>query len=251
MVMRTGTSDVSSRGLRGQVRSDARLKKTRKTRLRRAFLESEFLEPRTLLAVIPAAQATGVIQPIGIGTSDVANTSSPFVVIDPLDPQKLVAVWVNNDTKLTTPGAVVTVGGAYSDDGGKNWSNFNASDRFVTDPTATSATTFVSYAQITNPNIAFDRAGNFYVLASYHNAGNTSGALILNSWNFTGGVPSGQLTDNIVYQWVPASDAANNPTLAVDANPASFTDPVTGHVQTDPFAGGTLDRKSTRLNSSH
>ena len=32
-----------------------------------------------------------------------------MVAIDPLDPQKLVAVWVNNDTKLTTPGAVVTV----------------------------------------------------------------------------------------------------------------------------------------------
>ncbi|MGZ3337492.1 MAG: hypothetical protein ACXVBV_19395, partial [Isosphaeraceae bacterium] len=33
----------SSRGFRGQVRQGARLKESRKTRLRRAFLESEFL----------------------------------------------------------------------------------------------------------------------------------------------------------------------------------------------------------------
>ena len=108
----------------------------------------------------------------------------------------------------------------------------------MTDAAASSATTFVSYAQITNPNISFDRAGNFYVLASYHNGGNTSGALILDKWDFSGGAPASRFTDNIIYQWVPASDAANNPTLVVDANPASFTDPVTGNVQTDPFAGG-------------
>ncbi len=53
--MRTGASDISSRGFRGQGRQGARLKFTRKTRLRRAFLESENLESRTLLATIPAA----------------------------------------------------------------------------------------------------------------------------------------------------------------------------------------------------
>ena len=82
--MRTGASDVSSRRFRGQVRPDARLRNTRKTRLHRAFLDTEFLEPRTLLAVIPVATANGPIDAIGIGTSNVANTSSPVVAIDPL-----------------------------------------------------------------------------------------------------------------------------------------------------------------------
>jgi hypothetical protein len=95
MVMRTGASDVPSRGLRGQVRADARLKKTRKTRLRRAFLESEFLEPRTLLATIPAATPTGGVQSL-TGLFDVTtsgNANSPTVTIDPANPQTLVAVW--------------------------------------------------------------------------------------------------------------------------------------------------------------
>jgi len=244
--MRTGASDVSSRGFRGQVRPDARLKNTRKTRLHRAFLDTEFLEPRTLLAVIPAATPSGTIAAIGIGTSNVANTSSPVVAIDPLDPSKLAAVWVNNDTKLTTPGAVVTVGGAYSIDGGANWSNFTASDRFVTDPAASSATTFVSYAQITDPSIAFDRSGNLYVLASYHNAGNTSGALILEKFNFTGSSPGSTLSDNIVYQWT-GSDPANTPALAVDSNLASFTDPVTQNVQSDPYAAGAPNHPNANI----
>ena len=235
--MRTGASDVSSRGFRGQIRPDVRLKRSRKTRLHRAFLDTEFLESRTLLAVIPAAIASGPIDTVGIGTSNVANTSSPVVAIDPLDPSKLAAVWVNNDTKLTTPGAVVTVDGAFSIDGGANWSSFTASDRFVIDPPA-STSTFVSYAQITNPSVAFDRSGNMYVLASYHNAGNTSGALILDTYNFLGSSPASTLFDHVVYQWVPASDAANSPTLAVDSNLASFTDPVTNNVQSDPYAAG-------------
>ena len=93
--MRTGASDVPFRGFRGQIRPDARLKKTRKTRLRRAFFESDFLEPRTLLATIPAALATAppmALTNLQTTTND-GNTNSPTVVIDPYDANKVFAVW--------------------------------------------------------------------------------------------------------------------------------------------------------------
>jgi len=103
-VMRTGASDVSSRGFRGRVRPDARLKRSRKTRLRRAFLESEFLESRTLLATIPAATATGApVNLSGLGSvTGNGNANSPMVVVDPYDSQKVFAVW-GVDLSQVTP----------------------------------------------------------------------------------------------------------------------------------------------------
>ena len=55
--MRTGSSDILSRGHRGRNRLDARLKNSRKSRL--LWMDLEGLESRTLLATIPAATATG------------------------------------------------------------------------------------------------------------------------------------------------------------------------------------------------
>ena len=87
-----GASDVSYRGFRGQVRPDARLKKNRKSRLRRSALES--LEARTLLAVLPPAQyASGPITIPGGG----GNDSSSTVAIDRYNPQHLASVWVRTD----------------------------------------------------------------------------------------------------------------------------------------------------------
>src|SRR5438874_2044300 len=99
MVMRTGASDSQGRGQRGRIRPDARPKKARQTRHRRTELEG--LESRTLLATIPAATATGGPQNIsslfgnagGLTTSE----SSVQVAVDPHNPQKLVAAWVDND----------------------------------------------------------------------------------------------------------------------------------------------------------
>ena len=86
MAMRTGASDVSSRGFRGQIRPDARLKKNRKSRLRRSALES--LEARTLLAVLPPAQyASGLITIPGGGGNDSTST----VAIDRYKPLHLAS----------------------------------------------------------------------------------------------------------------------------------------------------------------
>ena len=251
--MRTGASDVPSRGHRGRIRPDARLNKTRKTRLRRALLESEFLEPRTLLAMIPPALAT-TAAPIGLtGLSSVAtqgNTDSPVVAIDPLDTSKLVAVWVVNNPSLPAPTPQVFLDGAYSVDSGQTWSRLGRIGQDLPDPTTTNPT--IPYAQQTNPSVGFDRSGNFYVLESQHNAGSTSGVIALEKYSFTAAVPSPvSITNsrptysffgvpsnyNIVYQWVAASDAAVYPTMQVDQNVANFQDPTTGNVQSDPYSG--------------
>ena len=103
------------------------------------------------------------------------------------------------------------------------------------DPNTTNPT--VPYLQITNPSLSFDRNGNFYVLLDEHNAGGTSGAIVLEKYSFTGDAPvavrfqqpsGGSSAYNIIYQWLPPGDQAFEPTMAVDSNIASFTDPDDG-----------------------
>ncbi len=231
--MRTGSWDVVSRRRRGGERLSAQQKAAR--RVRTQWMELEGLEIRALMATIPAATATGA--PINLsqnaGNSNVANESSPIVAVDPTDPQKLVTVWVNNDPKIPLPGPVVTIEGAYSTDGGTTWLNFTASSPLL-DPNTTNPT--VPYLQETNPSVGFDRNGNFYVFASYHNSGSTSGELVLRRYSYTGDTPKFLATTD-VYRWLPTSDIAWEPTMAVDSNVASYTDPTTGAVQTDPHTG--------------
>src|SRR5262249_49525433 len=86
---------------------------------------------------------------------------------------------------------------------------------------------------------------NFYVLRSEHNAGNTDGQLLLDKFAFDSTTPVqvvfNPLTGgpNVIYSWVN-SDAANNAMLVADNNIPSFTDPVTGKVQTDHMGGKAL-----------
>ena len=121
--MRTGSSDMLSRGLRGRNRLDARLKKARKSWYYRIDLEG--LESRTLLATIPAvAPGTAPLRNL-TNLQDVTtggNANSPAVAVDPYDSQKLVAVWgVDLSTLTTVPPTTAIVQGAYSNDGGSSW----------------------------------------------------------------------------------------------------------------------------------
>src|SRR4051812_17744334 len=100
MVMRTGASDIPSQGYRGRIRPDARLNRNRKARLRRAFLENEALEARTLLATIPTPAVVGrfdVSNPSGT-TDDHSNESTPSIAVDPSDSSHLVSAWTRYDT---------------------------------------------------------------------------------------------------------------------------------------------------------
>ena len=117
-----------------------------------------------------------------------AQEDSPLVEVDPLNPQKIVSVWVNNDTAdIPAPGPQVFVEGDYSVNGGQTWARSRQSvvlpDPNTKDPT-------VPYLQITNPSVSFDRSGNFYVLLDEHKAGGSSGALVLEKYCFYRGCPS-------------------------------------------------------------
>ena len=243
--MRTGSSDIQLRGHRDRSRWNSRLLEARKSRQYRFDLEG--LEVRTLLATIPPAIPTSsplvnLSQPMGNGPG--AQEDSPLVVVDPLNPQKIVSVWVNNDTAdIPFPGPQVFVEGDYSVNGGQSWASFQATV-VLADPNTNNPV--LPYLQITNPSVSFDRNGNFYVLLDEHNGGGTSGALVLEKYAFTGDAPvavrfrqpsGGSAAFNVIYQWLPPGDQAFQPTMAVDDNIASFTDPTTGQVQTDISSG--------------
>ncbi|MBX9584678.1 MAG: FG-GAP-like repeat-containing protein, partial [Gemmataceae bacterium] len=118
-----------------------------------------------------------------------------------------------------------------------------------------------AYTNTTGASVAFDRTGRVYVTAAEHNAARTSGAIVLYAFDFNAGTPSlvdldpGDLNDGafddprfdptgggftnsaaVLYRWLGA-DAALNPTVAVNNNPASYTDPETGRTVTDTLAG--------------
>ncbi len=246
--MRTGASDVPSLGLRKGLRLDARLRKARRDRMRRGVLES--LEDRTLLAVVPAPQAA-VFNTV---SQSGGNVSSPTVVVDRYNPNNLFAVWTRNDPDLA-PGNVTVVEGAYSSDGGQDWTNLGtgAGPGLQIDPAIVPGPGVNQrFAQTLDPQVAFDNQHNVYVLVRQANAANTSGALVLRKFDFPGPNPDGTgaggtptwTGDVIVRQYVV--DPVFNPTLTVDDNLASFTDPDTGNVQTDPFAGNVWVGWSTR-----
>ena len=232
MVMRTGVSDTLPRGHRGRIRQDARLKKARKSRHYRIDLEG--LESRTLLATIPAAAATGPPIPLTFlgTTTDNGNANSPTVAIDPYHSQKLFAVWGRDLSTLNpVPHTTAIIEGAYSDDGGASWIDLGQSVSFpILDAATVNSTPPTAYTQVTDPTVAFDGQGNVYVLARQA-TGATDGALTLTKFNFAGNAPQFNF-ENTVYQWLPASDGAFSPTLAVDS---SLSSPPAG-VPPDPHA---------------
>jgi subtilisin-like proprotein convertase family protein len=189
----------------------------------------------------------------GLTTSENSTT----VAIDPTNPSKIMAFWVDNDPSLGITGPPYAVQsvleGVYSINGGQTWSvlfsepgTFPGPNPILIDPN-TGPTNPIPYTLVTNPSVAFDRSENVYVLDSYHNLAGSSGALILQKFNFSGDAPVAQTFSTpqtgsnapyrILYQWLPADDFAVDPTLQVDNNFPSFVDPTTGDLQTDPTSG--------------
>ena len=232
-VMRTGSSDFLSLGRRGRTGQLAQPKRHRKSRDYRIDLEG--LESRTLLATTPAVTATGdpvALSPFGsqvpfagqqfnlpyqFGTSS-GNANSPAVAIDPYDSSKLFAVWGLDLSTLTPPPTIVTaiVEAAYSSDGGTTWTGLGQISDNITDAATIDATPPTPYAQVTQPSVDFDASGNVYVL-TLQSTGAADGALVLSKFNFSGNTPNEIYDSNVVYRWLSTSDAANTPTLDVDA----------------------------------
>ena len=166
--MGTGASDNSLRGPRDRARGKSRLRGTRRARPQR--IELERLEVRALLATIPAATPTTAPQNISsmfgnAGGTNASQTSS-VVAVDPLDPTKLVSVWIDNDPSELPPTDNEIQGvleAAYSVNSGQHWLPMLGEptngigipvDPELYDP-ATSGPT-VPYKGVTSPSLGFD-----------------------------------------------------------------------------------------------
>ncbi len=178
------------------------------------------------------------------------NVSSPVLSVDPLNPDHQVVVAQLNNVPLfgsTTARPVRTIG-YVTQNGGQSWSQLSLPGP-LSDPTVTTAPIPNLYVQ--DVSVSFDRSGNIHVVQSqtnnpvgYGNAGylqyrkyDSSGAILL-------GGPSSFASN--IYSWNRAittpvdqslQPAFIKPFIAVDSNPSTFTDPVTGQTQNDANSG--------------
>lgn len=257
--MRTGTSDILSQGYSGRLRLTGRLRRARKSQNYRMDLEG--LESRTLLATIPAATPTpggptNISSLMGNVGGVNASESSSIVAVDPLDPSKLVAVWIDNDPTMfaDTNGTYESVlKAAYSTDAGVQW-NVLLGEPISGLPNApiiynpATNNPIVPYVNVSSPSLGFDDSGNFYILSEY--TGGSSRALVLQRYKFTGSTPTTvSFTTNanptsyapssakVVYQWVSSGtdDQAYDPTMTVDDNLSTIPSGVASPA--DPYSG--------------
>jgi subtilisin-like proprotein convertase family protein len=132
------------------------------------------------------------------------------------------------------------------------------------------------YTNASEPTIAFTRSGSVYIAYLQHNAAKTSGALVVErfdinrtaetftyvdldrprDWDDIPSTPASErwqtasLTDAsgnydnrtyVLYQWVDNGTVVNrpaNPSIGVDTNLGTYTDPTTGETISDPFVAG-------------
>src|SRR5436309_3382065 len=115
--MRSEPSKLGMKGARGRTHGGPRRGSARNSMLRQIALEA--LEPRMLLAAAlptPAVLPNSQVDITGLE----GNESSPSIAVDPVNPNKLAAVWVRNDPKLA-PGPTIFGEMATSTDGGATW----------------------------------------------------------------------------------------------------------------------------------
>jgi hypothetical protein len=216
----------------------------------------ERLEDRILFAVIPQALVSTGIDISGGGTG--ANQNSPSVAVDPVNPLKLVSVYSSNDPNLPQPlylGQATALRADFSIDGGVTWTaafipRYAHAIPNALDPTFTGLPQRRLNVE-QQPSVAMDRQENVYILSTEQTSDGQLGELVLRKYNFSGttlvkvnGV-GGHQELGALYRWGfqgmnadgLANEAALNPTIAVDTNLPTFTDPVSGITQTDPGSG--------------
>jgi large repetitive protein len=226
------TVESRTRSLAGRRRGAAR---NRKQKQRHAYLET--LEQRLVMSVLPPALVSTQVAPTQLFEPSNSNNSSPSIAVDPTNANHIAMVWQSIiPNPGATPAVIIRIDGAFSPDGGTTWTQFSPVAGVMSDPTTSNPT--VPYTRVTDGTVDFDRNGNFYVLVSEHNDGNTSGALVLSKFASAGGGATNVFSNEVLYGWT--QDQAEKPTLAVDKSVASFTDVnSTGQTvtQTDASAG--------------
>jgi len=238
-------SNKAERKSRAQARRQRRPEVGRKPSPRRAILEA--LEPKTLLSTLP--EPTVDLQ-ADVISGQRGNEFGSFVDASPTDPDKMVAVWSNQDDLLPDQ-PTTNATAAYSTDGGQSWATLGLINR-LTDFT-TSADDPQPFEQNIVRGVGFDRDDNVYVLMTHNNAPDSPGAITLQRFDFSGqqpvretfttgdllqdvvGTPNASSFRRVVHAWT--DDVAFAPSLAIDDTVASFTDPETGQTQTNPSTG--------------
>ncbi|WP_020470586.1 proprotein convertase P-domain-containing protein [Zavarzinella formosa] len=230
----------------------------------RTRLNVQTLESREVPAVLPdpIIDATTIRNiPDNPATPNPAfpnNDTAVTVVQDPLNSSYLVAASVrrlrDNNGNLTTNTEVALT---YSSNGGSSWVNGGVLPN-GTDPIPTTAdfSTFVTYSNVSNPSLAFDRFHNFYLTYTEHNVAGDSGRLVLRKYNFSGTPSAVQINrfgstsdpEATVYQWA-GTDPAYNPTVGVDANAliGQPGGPTASDNQVDPLAETQTDEDHVKV----
>jgi subtilisin-like proprotein convertase family protein len=255
--MSSAPSQSPNSGPAGRLAGDRRTRRGAAPRRRQRQHALEQLEPRTLLATIPAAITAAQPNLSGGVNRESSNESSPSIAVSQANPLLLSAVWTRHDPGNLgfTPTVAIqtTVQGAFSNNGGQSWGAFTASPERYLDPTTSNPVQ--TFTDITDASTAFDRAGNMYVLVNQHNAGSTAGVLVLYKYDVSSGTPqvidlnpaSPSRVGKVVYEWdptiannapAPGAPQAWDPILAVDESVAGFTDPSNpSYTQNNPFSG--------------
>ena len=184
--------EVRSRTVRPRPGSRRGLLRRSEQKARRRRFALEGLEPRTLMATLPAARflslanlVSDISAPVQVSSSG-GDESSPSVAINAANPQILASSWVRNDQTRTTGQGRVLVEAAVSFNGGANWTPLNTPGPRG-NPTVTDGTAF---PLVTNGGVAFDRSGNVYVLQVQSTNNFNAGVVLLFQFNVTtGSVP--------------------------------------------------------------
>jgi subtilisin-like proprotein convertase family protein len=203
---------------------------------RPTLLNLEHLEDRTLLSVLPPPTVTGQVNV----SATAGNSNTPSIAIDPTDPNKMAAVFTNH--QVINGVDFIRIQAAYSNNGGQNWLSLGVPPNLI-DPLSP-ATNPAPFFESTDASVGFDRDHNIYITYAEHSQGNTSGAIVLQKYDFSTAAAAQTITDEVIYSWAN-TDQAVKPAMAVDNNLPTFTS--NGKTQSDPFSGtvyvawGTVD----------
>src|SRR5260370_446145 len=153
-----------------QERGKARRHTPRRLRPRRLTLET--LEDRTVpSAALPAATVAGASYLFA--PSSALPGIGAQAAMDPLNPRHEAVV--SSSISVNNGMVHYALLGAYTIDAGQNWSRFSIPGTLL-DPASPVVAPY-TYFQATDPSIAFDSSGNFYVAAFQHSPVYDSGSL--------------------------------------------------------------------------
>ena len=191
------------------------------------------------MATLPVAVTTGQI---GLSpSSQTSDESDPIIAVDPSNPQRLYSVWTRHDTSFQAP-VQELIGGAFSVNGGRTWSGFDAQIGLFPDPATSNPV--LPFGHTTTLGVDVDRAGNVYVLGIQYSDNFNSGVVFLSRYvlNPAGTALTAADSLRVIRNWNRSDDMApqvafRDGDLVVDDTLPSFTDPSTGQTVTNPNSG--------------